>query len=154
MQIATSNMKSAFKILALLLVILVSSCKKEIQEKQNKIILLTKPSGWLTVKLETKGANGAWNDITSNINIFDADNLLIFDPFNVWAINEGAIKLPGNGQVPIIGEWYFVDKETKIQLSQGGTDGNLLDIIELTETSLQIIVVSNGVTNRYTYKHP
>ena len=67
-----------------------------------------------------KGGNGSWDDVTASINVFDADNVLIFDPYYVWAINEGALKLPGNPQVPIVGEWNFLDKETKIQLFQGG----------------------------------
>lgn len=147
-------MKSIFKIFALVLVVLFSSCKKEIEERQNKIILLTKPSGWLTVKLEKKATNGAWEDVTTNIGPFEADNLLIFDPYYVWAVNEGALKFPGDPQIQSTGEWSFLDKETKVQLSQSGKIGNLLEIIELTDTSLQLLVNSNGVTSRYTYKHP
>ena len=147
-------MKSTFKIFALLFVILFSSCKKELQEKQNKIILLTKPSGWLTLKIEEKSTNGSWVDITRTINPINIDNLLIFDPWYVWAINEGALKLPGNPQVPFFGTWSFTDKETKIQFKEGDKLGNLVEVVELTETSLQTTFTSGVLTSRYTYKHP
>ena len=144
-------MKTTFKILALFIIVLASSCKKEIEEKQNKIILLTKPSGWITTKLEEKTANGSWTDITNTIDPFAVDNLLIFDPWYNWAINENVLKFPGSAQIPFYGTWQFVDNETKIQLK----DNNLLEIIELTATSLQTIVTNaNGTTNRFTYKHP
>ncbi len=143
-------MKLAVKIFALFAIILVSSCKKDIEEKQNKIILLTKPAGWLTIKIEQKAANGSWTDITSGLSALDADNILIFDPYSVWAINEGAVKLPGNPQIAASGNWSFLDGETKIQF----VGGNLAEIVELTETSLQYIVTVNSTTNRFTYKHP
>ena len=145
-------MKISLKIITLFLVILASSCKKDIEEKQNKIILLTKPSGWLTVKVEEKPtSSNNWNDITSNIIPFDADNLLIFDPYYVWAINEGALKLPGDAQVPFSGTWSFVDNESKIQLHGSSSP---MEITDLTETSLQTIVVTANGMIRYTYKHP
>ncbi len=143
-------MKSAIKLFALFIIILLSSCKKDFEEKQNKIILLTKPSGWLTLKIEQKSSTGAWADITSGIGPLDVDNLLIFDPWYKWAVNEGALKLPGNSQIAASGNWSFLNEETKIQLE----GANALDIVELTETSLILEVAANGVTNRYTYKHP
>ncbi|MGF1922558.1 MAG: hypothetical protein ACQUHE_00145 [Bacteroidia bacterium] len=143
-------MKSNFKIFALFIIVLLSSCKKEIEEKQNIILLLTKPSGWLTAKVEEKSATGTWTDITSKIGALDADNVLIFDPWYTWAVNEGALKIPGNAQIAASGTWEFKDNETKIQLK----NGNLMEIIELTETAFQTVVTANGSTNRYTYKHP
>lgn len=143
-------MKSAFKLFALFIIIVLGSCKKDIEDKQNKIILLTKPSGWLTVKIEQKSSTGAWTDITSGIGALDVDNLLIFDPWYKWAVSEGDLKLPSNPQIAASGKWSFVDNETKIQFE----GANLVEIIELTETSLQTSVTTNGVTNRFTYKHP
>jgi len=143
-------MKSTFKLLTIVLIVLFASCKKEIEDKQNKIILLTKPSGWVTSKLEQKLANGSWVDITGNIGAFEADNLLIFDPWYSWAIDERVLKLPGSPQIPFSGTWSFTDKETKIQFK----DGNLLEIVELTETAFIVTTVSNGETVRYTYRHP
>lgn len=145
-------MKTSFKIVALFLIILVSSCKKDIQEKQNKIILLTKPSGWLVAKIEEKSTSSSpWVDITSTLSVFVVDNVLIFDPWYVWAVNEGSLKFPGNPQIPFSGTWSFTNNESKIQLD----NGTVMEINDLTETSLQTTVVStSGVTNRYTYKHP
>lgn len=147
-------MKSALKLFTLLLIILSTSCKKEIEDKQNKILLLTKPAGWVTLKVEEKSTTGTWTDITANIGAFEADNVLIFDPYYDWAISEGALKFPGSPQITASGDWYFLEKETKIQLREGTTLGNLFEIVELTETSFQILVNSNGKTYRYTYKHP
>lgn len=150
-QLKQSQMKIFFKIFALSLIILASSCKKDIQEKQNKIILLTKPSGWLTTKIEEKQTSGnTWADVTYTIGVFDVDNLLIFDPWFVWAVNEGALKIPGNAQIPLSGTWSFTNNESKIQLD----NGTVMAVNELTETSLQTTVTINGVTKRYTYKHP
>jgi len=143
-------MKVAFKIFALFVIMLASSCKKDIEEKQQKIILLTKPSGWLILKSEEKQANGSWLDITANRNPFDVDNLLIFDPWLNWAVNEGALKLPGSPQIPFLGTWSFIDNETKIQLD----NGTIMEIMVLTETSFQTMVTTNGTINRFTYKHP
>lgn len=143
-------MKLAVKLFAFLVIILASSCKKDIKEQQNKILLLTKPSGWLTVKIEQKAANGSWNDITSEIDPLAVDNILIFDPYYKWAINEGPLKLPGNPQIVASGSWKFMDEATKIQF----VGGNLADIIELTETSLQTQVTTGTSISRYTYKHP
>ncbi|RZK41539.1 MAG: hypothetical protein EOO90_10905 [Pedobacter sp.] len=146
-------MKNTFKLLSFFLLVFFSSCKKEIQERQDKTIFLTKPSGWLTSKYEQQ-VSGQWIDITSTITPFDADNLLIFDPWGGWAIHEGALKLPGNAQVPFSGEWSFEEYETKIQLKQGDRVANLMQIIELTENSFQVLVNDRGTTLRYTYKHP
>lgn len=143
-------MKSAVKLFALFIIILLGSCKKDFKDKQNKITLLTKPSGWLTIKIEEKAVNGSWTDITSGISALNVDNVLIFDPYYVWAINEGALKLPGNPQIAASGNWNFLDSETKIQF----VGGNVAEIVELTETSLQYIVTVNSTTNRFTYKHP
>ncbi|MEJ5993936.1 hypothetical protein WG904_05825 [Pedobacter sp. Du54] len=143
-------MKSAIKIFALFAIILISSCKKDFKDRQDKTVLLTKPTGWVTVKIEQRAENGTWNDITSDLNAFAVDNLLIFDPYYVWAINEGPIKFPGNPQIVASGSWRFTDDATKIQF----VGGNLAEITELTETSLQYIVTANGATNRFTYKHP
>lgn len=143
-------MKSAFKILALFLIILISSCKKDIKAVQEKTILLTKPSGWVTLKIEEKSTTGAWTDITGNPSPLDADNLLIFDPWFNWVVDEGPLKLPENRQVPAKGTWVFKDNETKIQI----IDGNLMEIIELTATKLQTMVTADGTTKRYTYGHP
>ncbi len=143
-------MNVSFKIFALFLIILASSCKKDIKERQNKTLLLTKPSGWLTIKIEQKSANGTWNDITSGIGPLDADNLLIFDPYYQWAINEGPLKFPGNPQIAAYGTWSFVDDATKIQF----VGGNLAEITELTENSLQTVVTTTDATNRFTYRHP
>ncbi|RYG22329.1 MAG: hypothetical protein EOO07_00150 [Chitinophagaceae bacterium] len=143
-------MKAAFKLFALFAIILVSSCKKDFEVKQNKILLLTKPSGWLTVKVEEKTANG-WLDLTSSMGPLAVDNILIFDPYYKWAINEGTLKLPGNPFLIASGEWSFTDNSaTKIQF----IGGNLAEIVELTETSMQYTVTSGATTNRFTYKHP
>lgn len=143
-------MKISFKIFVLFAVILVSSCKKDFEAKQNKTLLLTKPSGWLTVKIEKKETNGSWTDITGGIGALDVDNVLIFDPYYKWAINEGALKFPGNPQIAANGSWSFVDNLSKIQF----IGGNLVEIVELTDTSLQTTVTISGTTNRFTYKHP
>lgn len=147
-------MKLASKILALFVIIILSSCKKDYEDRQNKTLLLTKPTGWLTVKIEKKEANGSWTDITSAVAALDVDNVLIFDPYYVWAINEGALKLPGNPQIAASGNWNFTDNNaTKIQF----VGGNIAELTELTETSMQYIVTVGGIsssTNRFTYKHP
>lgn len=150
-QLKQPQMKIFFKIFALSLIILASSCKKDIQEKQNKIILLTKPSGWLTAKIEEKQtSDGTWVDVTYTIGVFEVDNVLIFDPWFVWAINEGALKLPGDAQIPLSGNWSFSNNESKIELD----NGTVMELNELTETSMQTLITTNGVTRRYTYKHP
>ncbi len=143
-------MKISFKLLALFLVILTSSCKKDFKEVQQNTIHLTKKAGWLTLKIEEKNAAGAWINITGNPSPFDVDNLLIFDPFFNWIIDEGPLKLPENRQVPFFGTWMFTDNGTKIQI----TDGNLMQITELSESKLVTIVTAGGVTRRYTYGHP
>jgi len=143
-------MKLTLKIVALFAIILISSCKKEFKDRQNKTLLLTKPVGWLTVKIEQNVANGSWVDITSSLDVFAVDNILIFDPYYVWAINEGALKFPGGPQIVAQGSWNFIDDATKIQF----VGGNTAEITELTETSLQYVVTNSGSTNRFTYKHP
>lgn len=144
------KMKSILKLVLFFVVILLGACKKEYESKQQKIILLTKPAGWLTLKIEQKTGSGAWNDVTNTLDPLAVDNILIFDPWYKWAINEGELKFPGNAQIVGSGVWSFKDNETKIQFE----GGNLNEIIELTETSLQTTVVTGDVTTRYTYKHP
>ncbi|HTM97767.1 MAG TPA: hypothetical protein VL088_03445 [Pedobacter sp.] len=141
-------MKSALKVLALLVIIVTASCKKDFKETQERTVLLTKPSGWLQLKLEQKSPTGTWLDITGNPLPSEKDNALIFDPWYGWTINEGALKLPGSGQVIASGTWSFVDKGVQIK------DGNLMEISELTETSLIVIVNSATGSYRYTYGHP
>jgi hypothetical protein len=144
-------MKSALKIFILLLVILGSSCKKDFKETQQKTISLTKPKGWLILKMEEKSnTSTAWEDITANISPLVVDNVLIFDPWFKWAINEGALKFPGDPQISASGTWQFTDNATKIQI----VGGNLMDIVELTDTKLVTIVTTNGASLRYTYGHP
>ncbi|SFH10365.1 hypothetical protein [Pedobacter insulae] len=141
-------MKSALKILFVLLVVLTSSCKKEFKETQEKMALLTKRSGWITLKVEKKSSTGTWLDITGTPLPHEKDNALIFDPWYKWAIDAGLLKLPGDAQIIAYGSWSFVDKGIQIE------EGNLMEINELTETSLIVIVNSTTESFRYTYGHP
>lgn len=141
-------MKLIFKtVLVCLIVGLFSSCAKEEKEMQKQMILLTNPSGWLRVKVEEKSSTGIWVNITDTTAPIDADNLLIFDPWFNWAVDEGALKLEANPQIIASGTWSFVDNMKKIQI----TDGNLMEIITLTKTDFVTIITTNGVTYRYTY---
>jgi hypothetical protein len=149
-QLKRRQMKLTLKIIALFAIIFVSSCKKDFEQRQNRTLLLTKPAGWVTLKIEQKETNGSWTDITSGVDPFDRDNVLIFDPYYVWAINEGLLRYPGNPIIAAQGTWSFVDDATKIQF----VGGNTAELTELTETSMQYTVTTSTSTNRFTYKHP
>lgn len=141
-------MKSLFRpILIFFIALLFASCAKEAKDTQKQMILLTNPAGWLQVKTEAKTANGAWLDITGGGSDLDNDNLLIFDPWFNWAINEGQLKLPGNPQIVASGTWSFLDNNKKIQI----VGGNLMEIITLTKTDFVTQVSVNGALLRYTY---
>jgi len=141
-------MKLIFKtVLVCLIAGLFASCAKEAKEMQKQLILLTNPSGWLRVKVEEKSTTGIWVDITDTTSPIDADNLLIFDPWFNWAVDEGELKLEANPQIIASGTWSFVDNMKKIQI----TDGNLMEIITLTKTDFVTVITTNGVTYRYTY---
>ena len=141
-------MKNTIKALLLLLIVLGTSCKKDFEATQKKTLLLTKPVGWLTVKVEEKGTNGNWTDVTNTLTPFEIDNRLIFDPFGAWAIDEGPIKFPGNPQINASGIWLFLEDGKKIQI----VNGNLMEIEELTESKLQTLVPGT-ITRRYTFGH-
>ncbi len=141
-------MKSALKILALLVIVLTASCKKEFKENQEKMAFLTKPSGWLRLKVEQKSSAGTWVDVTGNPSPLEKDNVLIFDPWYGWAINEGALKLPDASQILAAGNWSFVEKGIQIE------GANLMEISELSATRLIVIVNSTNSSTRYTYGHP
>lgn len=142
-------MKLALKTLFLVLVVFSTSCKKEEKELQKKLILLTKPVGWIMEKTEL-GVGDSWEDITIYTQPVDADNILIFYPTYEWKKEEGETKAPGKSQIIGFGYWSLIDKQSKIQIE----DGELMEITNLTENQLQVILVENGFKKRYTYKHP
>lgn len=142
-------MKIALKILALLFLMITVSCKKDFEENQEKIILLTKPEGWIRLKVEEKLPTGAWLDVTGYPSPIDKDNMLIFDPWYNWVLNEGKLKLQESPFIIDLGKWSFVDKG--IQL----LDGDLMELNELSATSLVVTINKPARTSmRYTYGHP
>ena len=141
-------MKIALKILALLFLMITVSCKKDFEENQEKIILLTKPEGWIRLKVELKLPTGEWLNIMGTPTAIEKDNLLVFDPWYNWVLNEGKLKLQESPFIIDLGKWSFVDKG--IQL----VDGDLMELNELSETSLVVTINSTIQTKRYTYGHP
>ncbi len=142
-------MKSALKLFVLLLVVLGTSCKKDNAEAKRRLASLTK-AGWLTLKIEEKNTDGSWKDITPAYSALEADNQLIFRDNGYCEINEGELKFPGNAQIAFSGEWTFTDNASKIQI----IGGNLMEILELNDTKLQVLITKYSPVQRYTFGHP
>ncbi len=143
-------MKHIVKMTFLLIgLVTVLSCKKDAKEQQRQTILLTKPSGWLMTKEELAVGDSDWQDVTDT-NPFNADDILVFHPTFYWEWNEGELKLPADPQIISYGEWSFSDGAKKIKMS----NGDELEILELTTTSLQTKIKRSRGTFRYTFKHP
>jgi hypothetical protein len=141
-------MKIAFKIFTLLFLIITVSCKKDFKESQEKMILLTKPEGWVRLKVELKLPTDEWVNITGVPTAIEKDNLLVFDPWYNWVLNEGKLKLEESPYIIDLGKWSFVEKGIQLE------EGDLMEVNELSETSLIVTINSTIQTRRYTYGHP
>jgi hypothetical protein len=141
-------MKTALKILALLVVMISVSCKKDFKENQEKMILLTKAEGWVRLKVELKLPTGEWLNVTGYPTAIEKDNLLIFDPWYNWVLNEGKLKLQESPFIIDLGKWSFVEKGIQLE------EGDLMELNELSETTLIVTINSTVQTKRYTYGHP
>jgi hypothetical protein len=141
-------MKIAFKIFTLLFLMITVSCKKDFKESQEKMILLTKPEGWVRLKVELKLPTDEWVNITGVPTAIEKDNLLVFDPWYNWVLNEGKLKLEESPYIIDLGKWSFVEKGIQLE------EGDLMEVNELSETSLIVTINSTIQTRRYTYGHP
>lgn len=144
-------MKSTLKLILAFVIVLGVSCKKEDSEIKQKTTLLTK-AGWLTQKVEEKKTDGTWKDVTGTPLVTQQDDILLFRADGSYELNEGPLKFPGDPQVIASGTWTFLENGAKIQI----VNGNLMQVIELTDTKLQVIVAgaSPNPDQRYTFGHP
>jgi hypothetical protein len=147
-------MKSMFlKLLAVIVVVGVFSCKKS--NDKSKTELLTQ-AGWRQTAGEMKaGTAGTWQADPSftSMSACDKDNITLFKTDATFEVNEGATKCnAADPQVVYTGTWAFQNNETTISVL-----GQSAGVEQLTEATLVITYSDTigGTTYYYreTYVH-
>jgi hypothetical protein len=142
------------KLLAVVVVIGVFSCKKESAKSRTE--LLTQ-AGWRETSAEMKtGASGTWGADPSftSLSACEKDDITLFKTGGVFEVNEGATKCSASDpQLIYTGAWAFQNNETEISIVGQG----VASIEVLNETTLVITYSDTfgGTTYYYieTYVH-
>ena len=103
--------------------------------KTNTQIITSSP--WTLTQIRGSGDNGAtWTDVTAFFDACELDNTWSFGTDGKITVDEGPTKCdPQDPQTDTM-PWSFANNETKINI-----DGDLLDIEELSETTLRATIV-------------
>lgn len=144
-------------LLALAVLPLFVSCKKDDDKPKSKTELLTDKNWRQTAGTADPGLpnNGTIvTDYFGQLNACAKDNIDRFEKPNVYKSDEGTNVCTGSTQTTV-GTWVFSSDESKITVT-AGSQSLSMEIVELTETTLKVKypfvngTVTHNITDTYT----
>ncbi|MCO6461959.1 MAG: lipocalin family protein [Saprospiraceae bacterium] len=118
--------------------ITVSSCKKDEDTPKTKKELLTGPSCWKILKVESYDEDGKLVDVTDvAFEECDKDNCLKFSTDGKFVVTDDGVKCEGEPAVSAEGTWALSNNDTQLDWTEDGTTTNYT-ILKLESNTLQI----------------
>lgn len=148
-----------FKIITtFIFLIILSSCSKDNDDnkKSNKKDLLT-AAPWKVVAAVVNPAynidgTGEISDLYSLYEACDKDDMIIFKPNGDMIFDEGATKCDADDpQSEVVGKWELRNNDTELY-AEGIDDNNVVQILELTESTLKVKWTEVDDNISYTYQ--
>lgn len=129
--------------IAIVAVAAFSSCKKD---DKSRVELLTS-ANWKLVSDQEKAGTGPWEEYIDDYEACELDNYIKFNNNNSAEFNEGLTKCdPTDDQVYSL-PWAFQNDESQINM-----DGEILDIEELSGSTLIVTTSETYAGTTYYYK--
>lgn len=127
------NMMKNYALSVLMLLVLMSSCKKDKDADLSRTDLLTNKPWRLISEVETASNSNNSKDNFQALDTCQKDDLTIFKRDNTVTYEEGPTKCSANDpQVFATGTWAFINDESRILYSIPGFNSYEEEIIELT----------------------
>lgn len=152
-------MRNGLYSLCLLALLSVCGCSKK--DSTSKTDLLTKGSWKVAAWTRTPGLGGTPGtfDFYSHFDPCEKDDYIAFSADGTFDQHNGALKCEPADPASIRGTWHLSNEETKLNTVLPPTtyhypqlDNVEADILELTETTLDLVYYKNGVTYKMTLK--